>query len=423
MNNTAVNKRALVVGIVSRDEPLPILEDSLAELAQLLDTLSFETIGSIIQHKEVKSPRTLIGKGKVESLKNAIKEHNISRVVFDEDLSPTQARNLKAELDVDIIDRCGVILEIFTQHAKTHEAKVQIDLARQEYSLSHLRRQWTHLSRQQGGQGIRGGEGETQLEVDRRLARSQIQVLKKKLKKIKAQRATRNKNRSKFFKVAIVGYTNSGKSTLLNRLTDSDVLVQNKLFATLDPSTRIIKPDEKPSILFTDTVGFIKKLPHNLVASFRSTFEVIQDADLLLHVVDVFDPDYTQRIADTNEVIKDLGLDHIPRKLVLNKIDLKSDKPKQLQAIQSIHENATLISAHADIGIDKLNKAVYSFFESQISEMTIDIPYGKEGCLDKIYDLTKVLSADYLEDKIVVHFRGATRDVNYLVNLVKSTGA
>ncbi|PCJ16850.1 MAG: GTPase HflX [Candidatus Cloacimonadota bacterium] len=419
MTKNLFNKKVLVVGIVSREEPLSILEDSLAELAQLLDTLSFETVGSVIQHKEVKSPRTLIGKGKVESLKNAVKEYGVCRVVFDEDLSPTQARNLKKELDVDIIDRCGIILEIFTQHAKTHEAKVQIDLARQEYSLSHLRRQWTHLSRQQGGQGIRGGEGETQLEVDRRLARSQIQTLKKKLKKIKAQRETRNKNRSKFFKVAIVGYTNSGKSTLLNQLTGSDVLVQNKLFATLDPSTRIIKPDEKPSILFTDTVGFIKKLPHNLVASFRSTFEVIQDADLLLHVVDISDPDANQRILDTVNVIKDLHLDHIPRKLVLNKIDLKEDKPQELKLIQSVYEDAVLISAHANLGIDKLNKSVYKFFESQISEIEVEIPYGKEKCLDKIYDLTKVLSVDYCEDKIIVHFRGATRDVNYIVNLLK----
>ncbi|MCJ8346259.1 50S ribosome-binding GTPase, partial [bacterium] len=194
---------------------------------------------------------------------------------------------------------------------------------------------------------------------------------------------------------------------------------QNKLFATLDPSTRIIKPDEKPSILFTDTVGFIKKLPHNLVASFRSTFEVIQDSDLLLHVVDISDPDSSQRILDTETVIKDLGLDHIPRKLILNKIDLKGEKPQELKVIQSLHERAILISAYANLGIDALHQAVYGFFESQISEMKLEIPYGKQSCLDKIYDLTKVLGADYCEDKIKVHFRGATRDVNYIVSLLK----
>lgn len=423
IENQPHKRRAVTIGVLFKDDPIDVLQNDLQELSRLLETLGVDTISSFIQHRESQSARTLIGSGKVEEIRAQVLANKVDLVVFDGDLSPTQARNLEKDLKVEVTDRTGVILQIFSQNARTHEAKLQIELAGLEYSLPRLKRQWTHLSRTRGGRGFMGGDGETQLETDKRYIREKIQLVKAKLEKIKAQRSTQKKARQSFFSVAIVGYTNSGKSTLLNRLTSSDVLVADKLFATLDPSTRIIKPDEKPAILFSDTVGFIKKLPHSLVASFRSTFEEIRDADLLLHVVDVSDPDYKTRMADTLTVLKELELDKLPRLIVFNKVDLKKETPVQLKMIQSVYPSSVMVSAAKDVGMDELKRRVYEFFAKHMQEMHIQVTFGCESVLEKLYELTRVLQTEYSENEIKVHFRGATRDINFILDQLKREGS
>lgn len=416
-NKLGEKPKAITFSMVSKEESLTAVENSLAELERLLDTLGFEVVDQLIQHKDVPTARTMIGSGKVHELRILCSRSEIELAVFDGDLSATQARNLESALGKPVTDRCGIILDIFSQHAKTYEAKLQIELAQLEYGLSRLKRKWTHLSRQKGGLGLRGGEGETQLEVDRRMTRKSIQVVKDKLNKIQRQRNVQKKSRQRFFKVAIVGYTNSGKSTLMNRLCESEVLVQDKLFATLDPTTRIIKPEEKPAILFSDTVGFIKKLPHQLVASFRSTFEEIQDAHLLMHVVDISDPEYKRRIADTINVLEDLDLKKIPRMLVFNKIDANNFSTSlERKLIQSIYPQAVFVSARTGEDVLKLKDRIFDRFASQISEKTIEVSFGAEKLLEQIYELTKVMGSRYAEDRIYLCFRGATRDVNYLLD-------
>ncbi len=416
-------RQALIIGVLIKDESLDVLQKDLEELTRLLQTLDIKTCGSFIQSRETQDARTLIGSGKVEEIRQAATEGGIDLIVFDSDLSPTQARNLEKDLGIEVTDRTGVILQIFSQNARTHEAKLQIELAGLEYALPRLKRQWTHLSRTRGGRGFIGGDGETQLEVDKRYIRTKIQQVKSKLDKIKSQRSTQKKLRQSFFSVAIVGYTNSGKSTLLNRLTASDVLVEDKLFATLDPSTRIIKPDEKPAILFSDTVGFIKKLPHSLVASFRSTFEEILDSDLLIHVVDVSDSDYKARMEDTISVLKELNLDKIPRLLCFNKVDKKKDTPVQIKMIQSVYPASVMISASKQTGIEILRKRVYEFFSKQMTERQIRVCFGSEALLESLYALTRVLHTQYEEESISVHFRGASRDVNFVLDQLRKDGA
>lgn len=414
-----VPRRAVLVGIVSPEESVDQLSQSLDELVRLLDTLGIESVDRLVQYKDSRCPRYRIGTGKLEELRALVKATEADLVVFDSELSPSQNRNLEKQLGVEIADRCGVILWIFSQNAKTHEAKLQVELANLEYSLSRLTRKWSHLSRQQGGMGFIGGEGETQLEVDRRICREQIQKVKGKLQKIAQQRKIQKKGRDSYFGVAIVGYTNCGKSTLLNRLTSSNVLVQDKLFATLDPSVRMSKAEEKPAILFSDTVGFIRKLPHHLVASFRSTFDEIRDADLLLHVVDISDEDYKQKISETLRVLEDLELDKIPRMLVFNKIDLKEMEPTKLKLIRSVYAGSVLISAAKNIGFDDFKKKLYDFFADRITEKKVVMRVGSERILQQIYDLTRVFQVDYSEDAISVHFRGATKDVDYILDLLE----
>jgi GTPase len=419
MGSPKVSK-AITVGIVDKFEKLTDLESSLAELSRLLETLGIETLGRVIQHKAAKSPQYKIGKGKLEELRETLYETRADLVVFDGDLTPGQARNIQKELRVPVSDRTGIILDIFSQHARSRESKLQIELARLEYSYSRLKRKWTHLHRQRGGYGSSFGEGETQLEVDRRITKSKIGQVRAKLEKIRKQREVRKKQRSNFFQVAIVGYTNSGKSTLLNCMTESTALVQDKLFATLDPTTRIIRPEEKPAILFSDTVGFIRKLPHHLVASFRSTFEQIHDSDLLLHVVDVSDPQYQQRILDTIEVLKELGLDEFPRMLILNKADrIGGIRDVKSKMIRSIYPGSVLISARTKSGLTDLKAKIYNFFLSKMSEGSIRIAFGGERFLRDIYELTRVLETSFEEDSIHLRFRGATRDVDYLIEQLR----
>jgi GTP-binding protein HflX len=275
-------EKCILVGVPTRLNLKAEVDESLTELALLADTAGAEVVGRITQDRDHPEPATYIGKGKVEELHQRLKNETIPLVIFDDDLSPAQVRNLERLMECKVLDRSGLILDIFASRAKSSEAKTQVELAQLEYLLPRLTRQWTHLSKQFGGIGTKG-PGETQIETDRRLIHTRISHLKEKLERISQQRVTQRQGRTKHTRTALVGYTNVGKSTLLNLLAGSDVFVENRLFATLDPTTRIVPLDSAVSILMTDTVGFIRKLPHHLVASFKSTLEEITEADILLH--------------------------------------------------------------------------------------------------------------------------------------------
>jgi GTPase len=323
ISNTAV---LVALGQVRAEEET---KEHLEELAFLAETAGISTVKEYVQNLQHPDPRTFVGKGKLEEMKTFIFSNNIKNVIFDEDLSPSQLRNLERELNpkdredtqVRIYDRSLLILDIFLSRAQTAQARTQVELARNQYLLPRLTRLWTHLERQRGGTGTRGGAGEKEIETDRRNIRFQISVLKDKLEKIEKQRSTQRKSRSNIVRVALVGYTNVGKSTLMNLLSGSGVLAENKLFATVDSTVRKVTYGTIPFLL-SDTVGFIRKLPHHLIESFKSTLDEVREADLLLHVVDVAHPFHDNQIEVVSQTLKEIGAADIPTVLVLNKVDL-----------------------------------------------------------------------------------------------------
>ncbi|MEZ4650331.1 MAG: GTPase HflX [Candidatus Eisenbacteria bacterium] len=310
--------RALLVGF--GDNVQDSLE-TLEELAFLADTAGAEVVGRIHQRRSTVHPGKFLSKGKIEDAKELVREHDANFLICDEDLSPAQVRNLEKALEVRVIDRSELILDIFAQRAQTREARIQVELAQLQYLLPRLVGMWGHLARTGGGIGTRG-PGETQLEVDRRAVRHKITVLQKRLEGVEKERDTQSRRRSGEFRVALVGYTNAGKSTLFNRLTRSDVLEENKLFATLDTTTRKLFLDGRYSVLISDTVGFIRKLPHHLVASFKATLREVETADLLLHLVDGSHPSYRKQIEAVDEVLDSIMTEERPRLLVFNKADV-----------------------------------------------------------------------------------------------------
>ncbi|HKQ97768.1 MAG TPA: GTPase HflX, partial [Candidatus Polarisedimenticolia bacterium] len=316
----AHRERALLVGVSRRRDDRHELEEHLAELGRLAETAGATTAGLLIQDRGPVTPGTLLRRGKVEELKRMVEETGAGLAIFDDDLSPAQVRNLEKDLEVTVLDRSALILDIFARRARSREARTQVELAQLRYLLPRLTRQWTHLSRQAGGIGQRG-VGETQLESDRRLVRTRIARLATELKTIEVERRERRKGRGGLPRVALVGYTNAGKSTFMNLLTGARTLVEDRLFATLDPLVRRTGASGGPSFLLIDTVGFIRKLPHHLVASFRSTLEEAADADLLLHVVDATSDAIDDHLATTRETLEGLGLGDRPALVVFNKID------------------------------------------------------------------------------------------------------
>ncbi len=313
------------MGVQRRGVPIWEVNDHLDELEQLLDTAGGQLIGRIIQERERINARTFLGSGKVVELANLIKATGADLIVFDDDLSPAQMRNLENALDCRVIDRAGLILDIFVQRARSREARIQVELARLTYLLPRLTRRWIHLSRQYGGIGARRGPGETQLEVDRRVLSRRITQLRMELKRIEKAREVRRRKRSKLFKVAIIGYTNTGKSTLLNALTHSKVFVEDRLFATLDATARAYRLPDGTRIVLIDTVGFIRKLPVGLLASFKSTLEESRQADLFLHIVDLSHPHWEAQMARVEEILNELGIQNTPQILLFNKVDLVND--------------------------------------------------------------------------------------------------
>ncbi len=321
--STQKKERAILVGVVHNRQNRDLVDEYLDELALLADTAGAEVLHRVIQERDAINPGYFNGKGKVDLLEKLVSEQQAEVVIFDEDLTPAQARNLEEECNTKIIDRSGLILDIFARRAKTREAKTQVELAQLQYLLPRLTRRWTHLSRQAGGVGIGlRGPGETQLEVDRRMIRKRIATLSHELEKISQQRALRRRRRSDLFNVALLGYTNVGKSTLMNALTTSEVFVEDRLFATLDSTVRLLDQAGDQNILLIDTVGFVRKLPHHLVASFKSTLEEPPEADLLIHIADCSHPHFRDQMNVINGVMKELQIDDRPVITVFNKIDL-----------------------------------------------------------------------------------------------------
>lgn len=356
------NNKGVLVSVAKKGEDDKIVEEHLDELAFLALTANITTEKIFTQKLEQPDKRTFIGKGKLEDVHAFVVANNIDIVIFDDDLSPSQLRNLEKDLQCQIYDRSLLILDIFLNRAQTAQAKTQVELARYQYLMPRLTRMWTHLERQRGGTGTRGGAGEKEIETDRRMIRNQISVLKKKLEKIEKQNAVQRKSRSNIVRVALVGYTNVGKSTLMRILSKSDVKAEDKLFATVDATVRKVVLQHIPFLL-SDTVGFIRKLPHHLIESFKSTLAEVREADILLHVVDISHPAYEDHIRVVKETLRDIDASDKPTIYVFNKIDLLENEDEEpVEKMHSIHmeqdDEKVFVSAQEGINIAGLKELI-----------------------------------------------------------------
>lgn len=393
------DKYAILVTIAESTSMLDECERSLAELERLLNTAGGECFAKIIQVKDKFDPRTCIGKGKVEEVAALCIGNDISLVIFDFELTPAQIRNLENDIgDVTVIDRSMLILDIFALHAVSGEGKLQVELAQLKYSAPRLTGKGIELSRQGGGIGSRG-PGESKLETDRRHLHEKIVSLEKKLAELEHNRAVMRaqRDRSGLTKIALVGYTNAGKSTLLNKMTGADVLAEDKLFATLDPTTRKMELETGESILLTDTVGFIRKLPHHLVKAFKSTLDEVVYADILLIVSDVNDPEVNEHLEVTKSVIEELGASDKPIIYVYNKCDLSEGTSYAITA-----DNSVCLSAQRGDGIDMLLEMIVAEISKNKREYSLTIPYSEQFALNQLYNLYNVVSVDYLDEGISV---------------------
>ena len=411
-----VMEKAMLVSIKQQNESKFVVEEHLDELEMLADTAGAETILKVIQYRPFPDKTFFVGKGKAEELAELVTLNDIVIVIFDSDLSPTQARNLEKVIDRKIIDRSGLILDIFASRAQTKQAKTQVELAQLQYMLPRLTRAWTHLSKQHGGIGTKG-PGETQIETDRRLIRTRISKLKEILLAIDKQDKTKSMNRSEFLKASLVGYTNAGKSTFLNLLTEADVLAENKLFATLDSTTRAFEMEKDKKILLSDTVGFIRKLPHNLIASFKSTLNVVKDADLILHVIDISHPFFEDHIKVVDETLAELGCSETAQIKLFNKVDALEDKSK-IKYVRNKYDNAILISAARGINISEVNKKLIEFYENNHKQKKITLNATQSKIISQIHSMANVLSIEYIDDKVEITFKADKANYSKLEKII-----
>jgi GTP-binding protein HflX len=414
---TNERERCILVGVSTRQNPRSAMEQSLNELALLADTAGATVVGRLTQDRDRVDVATFIGKGKTDELAAMVKQQSVPLVIFDDDLTATQVRNLERVLECKVLDRSGLILDIFASRARSMEAKTQVELAQLEYLLPRLTRQWTHLSKQYGGIGTKG-PGETQIETDRRMIRTRISHLREKLDRIGRQRITQRKARSRYTRAALVGYTNAGKSTLLNLLSGSEVFVENRLFATLDPTTRIVPLVPGIDILVTDTVGFIKKLPPTLVASFKSTLEEITEADLLLHMVDISDPAYEEHLRVVQETLDDLGTADRPRLLVFNKIDLLAERTL-MHAVAAQHHPSVFISAARGINILGLKEGIHRLLEREVQEEEVRIPQDQQRLLSALHSIGEIKEKIYEEPFVILRMRIHRKERNRFLQILR----
>jgi GTP-binding protein HflX len=390
-------ERVVLVGTVRRGNSPAETEETLAELAFLAESAGAVVKDSYIQNLKDYDPAYFIGKGKAAQIAESIKEAGIDSVIFDDDLTPGQMKNLGKITGKKIIDRTGLILEIFAQNARTREAKTQVELAQLQYLLPRLTRQWLHLERQVGGIGVRGGMGEKQLEIDRRIVRDKIKQLKEDLNKINNQRDVQRKKRADFFKATLIGYTNAGKSTLFNALIPEEskgAFVADRLFATLDSTVRRLCLDDHLTVIIADTVGFIRKLPHDLIASFRSTIDVVRDADLLFNVADVSHPLYEEHLDAVLGVLQDLGLDSIPVVTIFNKIDLV-DNETIIQKARKQYPQALFVSAVHGVGIRAVLQEMSHALMADFVVKEITVPIQDTQTTARIFNCCQVLDQKF----------------------------
>lgn len=398
-----MSERAILIGMEwGRNNSLWTVDDSLEELKQLADTAGATVIKKFIQKRSKPDPAFFIGRGKVQELALYAQQENIDLCIFDDELSPAQQRNIESVMGIRILDRTALILDIFAQRARTNEGKLQVELAQLQYTLPRIMGKGLMLSRLGGGIGTRG-PGETKLEVDRRRIRDRIAFIKDQIEKVKAVRSLHRSKRKKnnVFEVSLVGYTNAGKSTLLNTLTNSDIYAKDQLFATLDPTTRQLTLPNKQEIIITDTVGFIQRLPHQLIAAFRSTLEVVTEADLLVHVIDVSHELYKEQAAAVHEVLKEIGAETKPVITVYNKID-KLPPDSKLAERLALEEDTVCISAAKKLNLESLQQMIESHLKSKAVEVTLCIPYAETAKAAQLHETANVLEQEYTENGTVM---------------------
>jgi GTPase len=400
---TRRRERAVLVGVATDHTPRERVAEYLDELALLATSAEAEIIQRVIQDRHAVDPATFVGKGKADELSWLVHRERIDLVIFDDDLSPVQIRNLERIIVCKIIDRSGLILHIFATRARSSEAKNQVELAQMQYMLPRLTRQWTHLSKQFGGIGTKG-PGETQIETDRRAIRAKISTLRRRLERITQERDVQRKGRSRFPRLALVGYTNAGKSTLMNWFSRADVLVEDKLFATLDSTVRLVSLSAVHKFLLSDTVGFIRKLPHQLVASFKSTLEEVTHADLLVHVVDISHPLFEEQMTIVDDTLEEIGAHEKPRLLVFNKTDLVR-QPHLISYLTSQYENSAFVSATRGINMTGLAKKIMESLDKNICEREIRLKSDDYKLLSQIHDLGEIVEEQFEDGAITVRFR------------------
>ena len=414
-------EKAVLVGLCSLPEtPRSLVEEYLDELTFLADTAGADVVESFIQDKKLRDPAYCIGKGKVEELVLFVKEKEIDLVIFDDDLTPAQARNLEKTLECKVIDRTGLILQIFAIRAQSAQAKMQVELAQLEYMLPRLSGQWTHLSKQKGGIGNKG-PGETQIETDRRLVRNRISLLKKKLQEVSLQHDTQTRGRQTVPRVSLVGYTNAGKSTLMNVLCpEADAFAENRLFATLDTKTRRLELNINKLVLLSDTVGFIRKLPHTLVESFKSTLDEVLQADFLLHVIDISHPGFEDQRDVVRETLKEIGVEHDNIIEVFNKIDAVGD-PARLEEIRQKYPDAVFISAIKGVNIALLKEMIGEQVAREYAERKISVHVSNYKLISYLYEHTEVIDKRYVDEEVELTFRVRKNQIKHIDALINSS--
>ena len=386
------SERAVLVGLITPQQDETRAREYIDELAFLADTAGAVTVKTFFQRVDYPNPRTFVGKGKLEEIRAFVEDNEIGMVIFDDDLTSKQVSNLEKELKVKILDRTALILDIFARRAQTAHAKTQVELAQYQYLLPRLTRMWTHLERQRGGIGMRG-PGETQIETDRRIILDKISRLKEELRSIDRQKSIQRKNRGKLTRVALVGYTNAGKSTLLNCLTNSDIPANDRLFDTLDTTTRKLRIDELTEVLISDTVGFIRKLPHHLIEAFKATLEELAYADVLLHVIDTSNPDWEEQARVVDSLINQLGAEQTPCIRVFNKCDA-------YMGILPHGENIVCLSAKSGEGVQELVQKLSELLDRGSHHVMLRIPYSDAGIMDLLNREASVKMTEYTDEGI-----------------------
>ena len=411
---SVLKEQAILVGVILPDDDRSDYEDPLEELASLSRTAGATVVGALTQKRQKPDAAFFLGKGKAEEVGKLVEANDANVIITDNNLSPAHVRNLEKITGTKVVDRTELILDIFATRAKTSQARLQVELAQMQYLLPRLRRMWTHLDTYEGGIGTRG-PGEKQLEMDRRIIRKRITDLGRELKEIEGRKQRQVAKRKEVFQVSLVGYTNAGKSTLMNRLTDSDVLVEDRLFSTLDTRTRVWPIAKGKTILLSDTVGFLRRLPHNLVASFHATLEEAANADLLLHVIDASHPQFERQIKSVVDVLEELELSHKPQLMVFNKSDDVRDLV-YVKAAQEQYENSVLISAATGDRIDDLRQIVLTMYDEFVIEAELVVSATNGKLLSILAHRSDILKQEFEGNQVRMRTRIDRRFLEQLLN-------